>query len=137
MSKRTWIASAGAIAALLMAAVLYADALRTGHTDGGLRADPRDLTSGAPDRTCTGTRPLGSLSGHGDGSALARVVAHIDELARTKYPDVRTSLSADEAHRTADVWRVPSAAFDDEVCGDAVRGVTVRLHDTGPGGESR
>jgi hypothetical protein len=36
----------------------------------------------------------------------------------------------------ADVRRMPSAAFDDEVCGAAVPGVTVRLHDTDVSGRT-
>jgi hypothetical protein len=136
MRKRTWIASAGATAALLVSTGLYADALRTGHTDGGLRVDPGDVKPVAANRTCVGTRPVEGLPDRGGGSPLTRVVAHIDELARTKYPDVYTGLSVDEDHRTADVWRIPSAAFDDEVCGSAVRGVTVRLHEADVSGRT-
>ncbi|MGI5456901.1 hypothetical protein ACQEWB_27805 [Streptomyces sp. CA-249302] len=69
--------------------------------------------------------------GADDGSPLERVLAHIDRLAgRKPCTTVFTGLSVDEDRQTADVWRIPSAAFDDEVCGSALKGVTVRLHDT-------
>jgi hypothetical protein len=135
-SNRTWIASAGATAALVLAAGLYVQALETAHTDGGLVADPGRIKSAPVDRTCVGTRPVDSLPDRDDGTALMRVVGHVDDLAQKKYPDVYTGLSVDEDHQSADVWRMPSAAFDDEVCGAAVRGVTVRLHDTDVSGKT-
>jgi hypothetical protein len=136
MSKRTWVASAGATVALVVAAALYVDVLETGHTSGGLRADPGRVKSAATDGTCVGTRPVGSLPDADDGSPLERVVAHIDKVARQKFSDVYTGLSVDEDHLATDVWRMPSAAFDSEVCGAAVRGVTVRLHDTDVSGKT-
>ncbi|MGW2719604.1 hypothetical protein [Streptomyces sp. NPDC001492] len=129
-SNRTWIASAGASVALVVATGLYVQAMGAGHTDGGLRSDPVRVESAATDRTCVGTRPVDSLPDRDDGTPLTRVVIHVDDLARKKYSDVYTGLSVDEDHQVTDVWRIPSAAFDDEVCGVAVRGVTVRLHDT-------
>ncbi|XUL88773.1 hypothetical protein ACQ86D_20725 [Streptomyces galilaeus] len=60
---------------------------------------------------------------------LERVVARIDKLARAhRYAAVYTGLSLDEDSKSADVWRVPSAVFDDDVCRGVVKGVTVRLH---------
>ncbi|MFF4797934.1 hypothetical protein ACFY1U_05900 [Streptomyces sp. NPDC001351] len=135
-SNRTWIASAGASVALVVAAGLYVQAMGAGHTDSGLRADPDRIKSAAADRTCAGTRPVDSLPDRDDGTPLTRVVVHVDELARKKYPDVYTGLSVDEEHRSVDVWRMPSAALDDAICGAAVRGVTVRLHDTDVGGRT-
>ncbi|WP_030945440.1 hypothetical protein [Streptomyces sp. NRRL S-646] len=135
-SNRTWIASAGATAALVVAAGLYAQAMGTGHSDGGLRSEPVRIKSVATDRTCVGTRPVDSLPGRNDDTPLTRVVIHVDDLAEKKYSDVYTGLSVDEDHQSADVWRMPSAAFDDEVCGAAARGVTVRLHDTDVSGKT-
>ena len=135
-SNRTWIASAGATAALVVAAGLYVQALEPGHSDGGLRSDPVRVKSADTERTCVGTRPVGSLPGRDDDTPLTRLVIHVDDLAEKKYSDVYTGLSVDEAHQSADVWRMPSAAFDDEVCGAAVRGVTVRLHGTDVSGKT-
>src|SRR5947208_1925301 len=118
-SNRTWIASAGASVALVVAAGLYVQAMGTGHTDGGLRADPDRIKSAVADRTCAGTRTVDSLPDRDDGTPLMRVVVHVDELARKKYPDVYTGLSVDEDDQSADVWRMPSAAFDEEICGAA------------------
>ena len=134
--NRTWVSSAGASIALVVAAGLYVQAMGVGHTDGDVRADPGRFKSAVADRTCAGTRPVDSLPDRDDGTPLMRVVAHVDELARKKYPDVYTGLSVDEEHRSVDVWRMPSAALDDAVCGVAVRGVTVRLHDTDVGGRT-
>ncbi|MCD9876088.1 hypothetical protein [Streptomyces guryensis] len=135
-SNRTWTASAGATVALVVAAGLYAQALQTAHSDGDLRADPGRIKSATADRSCAGTRPVDSLPGRDDGTPLTRLVVHVDDLARKKYPDVYTGVSVDENHQSADVWRMPSAAFDDEICGAAVRGVTVRLHDTDVSGRT-
>ncbi|MER6417671.1 hypothetical protein [Streptomyces sp. NPDC001137] len=129
-SNRTWVASAGASVALVVATGLYVQAMGAGHTDGGLRVGPDRIKSAVADRTCAGTRPVGSLPDRDDGTPLMRVVVHVDELARKNYSDVYTGLSVDEDRQVTDVWRIPSAAFDDEVCGVAVRGVTIRLHDT-------
>ncbi|MFF4250867.1 hypothetical protein ACFY1L_06655 [Streptomyces sp. NPDC001663] len=136
MRNRTWVASAGATVALVVATGLYVQALETGHTDGGLRADPGRVRSAPTDRTCVGTRPVDSLPDRDDGTPLMRVVVHIDELAQKKYSDVYTGLSVAEDDSAADVWRMPSAALDDEVCGSAVKGVTVRLHDTDVNGKT-
>jgi hypothetical protein len=136
MGNRTWIASAGATVALVVAVGLYVEALETGHTDGGLRTAPMRVKAAAADRTCVVTRPGHCLPERDDGTPLMRVVGHIDELAQKKYSDVYTGLSLDEDTRTTDVWRIPSTALDDEVCGDAVKGVTVRLHDTDVSGRT-
>lgn len=135
-SNRTWVASAGASVALVVAVGLYVQAMGAGHTDGGLRAAPDRVDSAAADRTCAGARPADSLPDRDDGTPLTRVVVHVDELARKKYPDVYTGLSVDEEHRAVDVWRMPSAPLDDAICRSAVRGVTVRLHDTDVSGRT-
>jgi hypothetical protein len=65
---------------------------------------------------------------------LKRVIAHIDKLADARrYSAVYTGLSLDADTRSVDVWRVPSTAFDADVCGAVVEGVTVRLHSAGVG----
>ncbi|WP_405870329.1 MULTISPECIES: hypothetical protein [unclassified Streptomyces] len=131
MRNRIWIAAAGATAAVAVAAGLWIDALGTGHTDGGLKADPAGIKAATGDGKCVGTRPVDSLPDADDGTPLMRVVVHIDKLsAHKRYASVFTGLSVDDDDQAADVWRIPSAAFDDEVCGSAVKGVTVRLHDT-------
>jgi len=131
MRNRSRVAAAGATAAVVVAAGLWIDALGTGHTDGGLKADPGRIKVAPADTECVGTRPVDSLPDVDDGTAVMRVVVHIGKLAAHKrYASVFTGLSVDDDDRAADVWRVPSAAFDAEVCGDAVKGVTVRLHDT-------
>ncbi|GAA3812744.1 hypothetical protein GCM10022403_053020 [Streptomyces coacervatus] len=134
--NRTWVASAGATAALVVAAGLYVQALEAGHSDGGLRAAPGRVEPAATDGTCVGTRPVGSLPDVDGGSPLERVVTHIDQLARKKYSDVYTGLSVTEADSATDVWRRPSTAFDAEICRAVVRGVTVRLHDTDVSGKT-
>lgn len=60
MSKRTWIASAGATVVLLVATGLYVDALGTGHTDGGLGVDPGGVKSVATHRTSPAPTPSAS-----------------------------------------------------------------------------
>ncbi|MFD3581523.1 hypothetical protein [Streptomyces sp. NPDC058683] len=88
-------------------------------------------TTGTRGRSsCVGHEPVGSPPGVDDDSPLERVVVRVDTLVRKRYSDVYTGLSVDEKHQTADIWRIPSAAFDDEVCGAALKGVTLRLHDT-------
>jgi hypothetical protein len=131
MRNHIWVVAAGATAAVAMAAGLWIDALETGHTDGGLKADPGRIKAATTDAKCVGTRPVDSLPDLDDGSPLMRVVVHIDKVAAQKrYASVFTGLSADDDDQAADVWRIPSAVFDAKVCGDAVKGVTVRLHDT-------
>lgn len=142
MKNRTWLAAATATAtgAVVVASALWIDALGTGHTDGGLRAAPgtRAASPSTPGQDqCVGTRPHGSLPGYPgaeegspDNTPLYRVLAHIDELAAGRHSAVFTGLSVDEEHETAHVWRIPSAAFDADVCGAAEKGVTVRLYDT-------
>ncbi|MEU6141585.1 hypothetical protein ABZ848_14605 [Streptomyces sp. NPDC047081] len=121
---------AGVVVAIVAVAVLVAlvvQGLRNIGADDGVQSKVR---ADAP-KKCVGTRPVASLPDTTDGSPLERVLAHIDKLARQQpYAAVFTGLSVDEDRQTADVWRIPSGAFDDEVCGSAVKGVTVRLHDT-------
>ncbi|MGQ4382698.1 hypothetical protein [Streptomyces sp. SAS_270] len=127
MKRYLWAAVAAAIVAMAVAVALALHGLRNLGADSGGDARPKADTG----TECTGTRPVDSLPEADDGSPLERVVTHIDKLAHGKrYADVFTGLALDEDQHAADVWRIPSAAFDDAVCGSAVKGVTVRLHDT-------
>ncbi|MEV0639603.1 hypothetical protein AB0I77_32650 [Streptomyces sp. NPDC050619] len=138
MKNRTWIGAGAATTAVVMAATLWVDALQTGHTDGGLKDDPVAPVAPAASAPseCVGKQPVGSLPGPGpedgtpDDTPLYRVLDHIDKLAAGRHAAVFTGLSVDEEDNAADVWRIPSAAFDTAVCGAAEKGVTVRLHDT-------
>ena len=77
---------------------------------------------------CVGTRPVGSLPG--PEPSLFRVLAYIEKRGETRYRSVFTGLSVDEDQRTADVYRIPSQAFDADICAHAEKGVRVRVHDT-------
>ncbi|WP_328670451.1 hypothetical protein [Streptomyces sp. NBC_00328] len=77
---------------------------------------------------CVGTRPVGSLPG--PEPSLFRVLAYIEKRGETRYRSVFTGLSVDEDRRTADVYRIPSRAFDADICAHAEKGVRVRVHDT-------
>ncbi|MER5913490.1 hypothetical protein ABT124_24110 [Streptomyces sp. NPDC001982] len=130
MNKRVrsfmWVGVALAVVAVAVAVALTLHGLRN------LGADERAgvRSKGDAGTECVGTRPAGSLPDlHGE-SATLRVVLRIDQVAPRRYPGVFTGLGVDEDDRAVDVWRIPSDAFDAEICGLAVRGVTVRLHDT-------
>ncbi|MEV0170973.1 hypothetical protein AB0I00_07575 [Streptomyces sp. NPDC050803] len=131
MMKRKGIrisAAAVATAGVVTAAVLYIDALETGHADvdyaDGANAAGRPKTS-----QCVGTRPGGGTTDP-DDTPLYRLLDRIDRLAAERYADVYTGLSVDEPDNAADLYRIPSAAFDAAVCEAAEKGVVVRLHDT-------
>lgn len=149
MKNRVWLVAATATAGVTVAAGLWIDALRTGHTDGGLRADPgvpRGSTSSASPSAstsspsspseCVGTRSEGSLPGFpgaeggSDDTPLYRTLAYIDLDAKRRHSDVFTGLSVDAPHNTLKVWRIPSAALDADVCGAAEKGVRIRLFGT-------
>ncbi|MGP4009552.1 hypothetical protein [Streptomyces sp. 4N124] len=139
MKHRTWIAAAIGTAAVTLAAGLWIDALETGHTDGGLKADPAGAKGASPSggvTECVGAQPAGSLpglpgapKGSSDDTPLYRTLAYID-LAQRRHAAVFTGLSVDQRHQTANVWRIPSAALDADLCGAAEKGVTIRLHET-------
>lgn len=123
---RTFMWVGVALAVVAVAVTLTVHGLRNPGADDG--AGPR--TRGGAGTECAGTRPVSSLPDpHGENAAL-RLVMRIDRVAPRHHPDVFTGLAVDEGDRAADVWRIPSAAFDAEICGLAVRGTTVRLHDT-------
>jgi hypothetical protein len=126
--NRTWIAAGLATAGVVVAAGLYIDELETGHTDGGSRAAP--VENKAATTECVGIR---SAPTEGDSlydTPPDRTLARLDQLATGRHAAVYAGMSVDDEHNAADVWRIPSAAFDAAVCAAAERGVTVRLHNT-------
>lgn len=91
----------------------------------------------APTEECVGTHPAPTASDTGEGrgddpddTPLYRTVDLIDRLAAKRYAHSFTGLSVDQDDNAADLYRVPSAAFDEAVCDGAEKGVTVRIHDT-------
>ncbi|MFJ4471928.1 hypothetical protein ACIP2X_31200 [Streptomyces sp. NPDC089424] len=89
---------------------------------------------GVEDRTVRDEEPGGparasECAGRVPGRDLHESLASVSSRAQ-RHPDVFTGLSVDEGARTADVYRVPSAAFDADVCSAAGKGVTLRLYDT-------
>ena len=123
MRNRSWIVAAVATAGVVLGATLYAHELETGHADVYVAA-PKAPKASAPDQ-CVGTLPT-----RDDNSPMYRLAGHIDALAVGAYAAVYTGLSVDDKTQTLDVWRIPSARFDAAVCGAALKGVTVRLHDS-------
>lgn len=120
MKKRTaTVASLGLLACML-----------AGCGEDRSSAEPTATTGTQGTSSCVGHPPEGSPPGIGQGSRLEKVAVHVDTVVRIRYSDVYTGLSVDEDRQTADIWRIPSSAFDDEVCGAAPKGVTLRLHDT-------
>ncbi|MBC2907367.1 DUF6281 family protein [Streptomyces cupreus] len=82
---------------------------------------------------CVGTRPAPTASGtddNPDDTPLYRTLDHIDRLAAKRYAQSFTGLSVDQDASAADLYRIPSADFDEAVCEGAEKGVTVRIHDT-------
>lgn len=110
---------------VVTAAALWTDALETGETDGGLNAAALPKTS-----ECVGTKAGKAGNDHPDDSPLYRLLDHIDRLGAKRYAHSFTGLSVDQDDNAADLYRIPSAAFDVAVCAAAEKGVTVRLHDT-------
>ncbi|MEV6502092.1 hypothetical protein [Streptomyces prunicolor] len=137
MRNRSWIAAAVATAGVVLGATLYAHELETGHADVDVAAPKASKVPevskvpkvSAPER-CVGTRPVGGLPTRDDNSPMYRLAGHIDALAAGSYAAVYTGLSVNDKTQTLDVWRIPSTRFDADVCGAALKGVTVRLHDS-------
>jgi hypothetical protein len=126
MNNRVWAAAAAATAAVTLTTTLTLNALQ----DSGAPSAKRP-PSPAPASTCNGTR---SGDGDGDGSPadapLFRTADRIDQVVSKRYSGVFTGLSVDRTDAAADIWRIPSAAFDTAACAAAEKGVTLRLHDT-------
>ncbi|MEV0218236.1 hypothetical protein [Streptomyces sp. NPDC050704] len=120
------------------AAITAALALGTlqGSAAGSVGGESASTSTSASPTVCVGTQPVRSLPGPGtevgppDSTPLYRVLAYVDRTARARHSTVFTGLSVDDGDRAADVYRIPSKAFDADICGAAEKGVTVRLHDT-------
>ncbi|MCL7424120.1 DUF6281 family protein [Streptomyces sp. YS415] len=100
--------------------------------NGELPREVEKLRQAATDE-CVGTRPAPTASGtddNPDDTPLYRTLAHIDRLAAKRYAGSFTGLSVDQDDTAADLYRIPSAAFDKAVCDAAEQGITVRIHDT-------
>lgn len=127
MRKRSWIAAAVATAAVVAGVALSTDALTTVdvHVDGPATATPAPLA----EDWCVGTLPAPEEDTDSpDDSPLNRTLDRIDQLAAGDHADVYTGMSVDEDKNAADVWRIPSARFDEEACDAAEKGVKLRLH---------
>ncbi|WP_266847670.1 hypothetical protein [Streptomyces sp. NBC_00340] len=117
----------GVVAASAVALVAIPGAAVQGATAaGGPDAGPA-LASGRTTE-CVGTRPARSLPG--PGPAVYRVLDYAEKRGATRFRNVFTGSSVDEGRRTAHVYRIPSRAFDADVCSHAEKGVRVRLHAT-------
>ncbi|MFJ8990391.1 hypothetical protein ACIRQH_08450 [Streptomyces sp. NPDC102279] len=128
MSGRSRIrGTAGVAAASVAALVAIPGAAVQGATAAGVSDAGRTHTAGRTTE-CVGTRPAGSLPG--PGPSLFRVLDYVQKRGDTRFRNVFTGLSVDEGRRTADVYRIPSRAFDADVCANAEQGVRVRLHAT-------
>ncbi|MER6677583.1 hypothetical protein [Streptomyces sp. NPDC000983] len=128
MRNRVRIATAAVATALVVTGVgLWVRESESGHSDGGLGAEVRPEAA-----LCVGSRPGPSAATNdtSDDTPLNRLITHIDSLARERHADVFTGLSVDEDAGAADLYRIPSPAFDEAVCEAAEQGVQVRLHDT-------
>ncbi|MFF7450670.1 MULTISPECIES: hypothetical protein [unclassified Streptomyces] len=141
MTNLRWLAAAVATAGVVVGSALYIDALETGHgeSDGGLRAGPRasapvEVKAAGPAQTeseCVGSRPGPPESKDTDApedTPLERTLARIDQLAAGEHSAVYTGMGVDEDENAADIWRIPSGAFDKAACDAAENGVTLRLH---------
>ncbi|MGW1542446.1 hypothetical protein ACWCPM_19800 [Streptomyces sp. NPDC002309] len=91
----------------------------------GCTVEDRDVLYAEPDEPTTASECAGGVPGR----SLEQTLRSVGGLAR-RHPDVYTGLSVDADDGAADVYRVPSADFDDDACGAAGKGVTLRLHDT-------
>ncbi|CBG71497.1 MULTISPECIES: hypothetical protein [Streptomyces] len=82
--------------------------------------------------TCDGTRPEGSFPERADtvdDTPLQRTLTRLEKLATGRHADAYAGLVVDEDTASADLYRIPSAAFDKAACDAAERGVTLRIHD--------
>ncbi|WAZ23342.1 hypothetical protein STRCI_004679 [Streptomyces cinnabarinus] len=121
-------AAAVATAGVVTGAGLWINALGTGHADddgdrGTVAAQPKASR-------CVGAKAATTAVDNPDETPLDRLLDDIDRLGRNRFAHSFTGLSVDEDHKAADLYRIPSASFDDAVCDAAEKGVTVRIHDT-------
>ena len=121
MNKRSRIRSTGGV--LAASAVALVAVQGSSGAAGGKESPVAERTT-----VCVGTRPAHSLPGR--ESSLLRVTIYIDKRGASRYKSVFTSVSVDERRNTATVYRIPSEAFDADICGHAEKGVKVRIHDS-------
>lgn len=124
MGGRSRIRDAGVVAASAVALVAVPGAA----VQGAAGTPGAGVPVAGRTTECVGTRPAGSLPG--PGPSVYRVLDHAEKIGATRFRNVFTGTSVDQGRRTAHVYRVPSRAFDADVCAHAEKGVRVRLHDT-------
>ncbi|WP_246204238.1 hypothetical protein [Streptomyces tailanensis] len=112
-------------------AVVAGTALALGGLQGASAGTQTVEDVSTPAKVCVGARPEGSLAGHGapEDTPLDRTLGYVDGLAYGRHANVFTGLVVDEDGRAVEIYRIPSEAFDTDVCGAAEQGVTVRLYD--------
>ena len=121
MNRRSRIKETAGVVAVSAAALVAVQGSSAGAGGDGSRAAERVTV-------CVGTRPT---AGPPDPeTSLDRVLRYAQRRGETRYASVFTGLSVDDDPRTADVYRIPSKAFDADVCAHAEKGTRVRLHDT-------
>ncbi|BBC34872.1 hypothetical protein SGFS_061660 [Streptomyces graminofaciens] len=84
-------------------------------------------------KVCVGKQPKGGDEGYGSpNNPLERLLTYVEKAVEGKgrHAAVYTALSVGDDYRSTDIYRIPSAAFDEDICGTAEQGVTVRLHDS-------
>ncbi|WP_063764808.1 hypothetical protein [Streptomyces aureus] len=77
---------------------------------------------------CVGTRAAHTPPGR--EPAVIRMASYADGIGKGRHKDVYTGVSVDERHKAVDVYRIPSKAFDADLCAHAEKGLKVRIHDT-------
>lgn len=112
-------------------AVVAGTALVLGGLQGASAGTQTVEDVSTPAKVCFGARPEGSLAGHGapEDTPLDRTLGYVDGLTYGRHADVFTGLVVDEDGRAVEIYRIPSEAFDTDVCGATEQGVTVRLYD--------
>jgi len=78
----------------------------------------------------TGKACVGKRQAEDAASSLNRMLGHVQQTGQDRYSDIYSGVVVSEDGGIADVYRMPSAEFDAQLCAAAERGVTVRLHDT-------
>ncbi|MFJ6832526.1 hypothetical protein [Streptomyces sp. NPDC091209] len=127
MNKRSRIRASGGVVAATAVALVTVQG--SGADAGSDRTPVAEHTT-----VCVGTRPAHGLPGR--ESFPLRVTIYADKRGTTRYKNVFTGVSVDERGNAVNVYRIPSKAskaskaFDADVCGHAIKGVKVRIHDT-------
>ncbi|MFI0964198.1 hypothetical protein ACH4S8_22715 [Streptomyces sp. NPDC021080] len=121
MDGRNRMRTAGGVVAATAVALVAIQGSAAGT--GGERAPVAEHTA-----VCSGTRPAHTLPGR--ESAVLRTAAYADRIGKGRHKNVYTGVSVDERHNAVDVYRIPSKAFDADLCAHAEKGLKVRIHDT-------